>query len=407
MVFTYKIHQPGMPGVRQNDGTTGVRQNSWKRRPFGASSPKHWLNTHAPILRVILRDDTNWTTTSNKSQQYDYCDIDKLSRLKNTLLITAPIASKSFLARLFQDRTDVYPITWIINSRRSVLETSNTALRIYQKNLSGKYFLKPERGYAGQGIILVARPQDALKHIKPGETYILQKTVPDLLLYENKRKFEFRVWVLFVYNRTGTINTYLYQDSVMRLSTVPYDPNSLKAAGNITTSAIYYKDTDSYKSDLLSRQDYYAEVFPKALNISREVISKLKPYLKARPAPAPAPNSVDALRASGASPNSVDALRASGASPNSRGFEFMGFDYLIRRRTSNESDESLICSVTLDPILIEINRNIGYYTYPKNVHAPWVTQENMQMMRDFAKYIMPALLQDAELPRNPGNWKLE
>jgi hypothetical protein len=129
----------------------------------------------------------------------------------------------------------------------------------------------------------------------------------------------------------------------MRLTSVPYDPNSLESKGNITTSSHYYNDKDSYKSDLLSNQEYFSEVFPKVTNVSKVVKNLLLQYIE----------------------------------KNGYGFELMGFDYILQRN--------------LNPMLIEINRNIGFYTYPPGVHAPYVVDKNMKMIRSVVNDVVKPL----------------
>ena len=336
--------------------------------PIKKHGKTSWLNTHAPILRVIFaKRSDQWTTKcAERSERadsaqrrehavkrpsaasLDYSDIDRLSKIKNKFRVrSGPIHTKSFLAHLVKGTDIRYPATAVI--RNGVIEyTSERAKQLYQSNANGKYYLKIDGGCAGKGIELFRTPRDAHNHVivirsRKAHTYVLQESVDDLLLYEGTRKFEFRIWVLFHWADTGTrsadgstpsIDVYFYHDAVMRLSSVPYDAQSMKREGNITTSALYYGDS-AYKSDLLSRQAYFNDVFPQAIASSQAVARLLKAHI---------------------------------APVGKNGFEIMGFDFLVT------NDRRVV--------LIEINRNIGYYTWPKGIHAPHVNDLNIQMISD-------------------------
>jgi len=392
---------------------------------------KKWLNTHAPILRVIFRKQPEiWQplkvakslkARADKSVALaDYSDVDKFSKIKNSLNYRTNVVTKSYLANLLKDQTDFFPPTLIISNRK-IVATSKKALWLYQKNIAGKYYLKPDNGFAGKGIVILAHPQDALKNpnfknqtqrttqvthqfsikkpprsipkqIGMSETYILQQGIQNLHLYPGDRKYEYRIWVLVAWQKSHSpgLKVYFYQDAVMRLTATAYDPRSFKAEGNITTSSIYYANKGIYKSDLLSRQEYFDEVFPQAQEISKYVMKLIRPDLEARGA---------------------------------QGFEVFGFDFLNQRYTPKVSEadpilepeeetleelevpEVLANVSKLRPILIEINRHIGYYTYPPGVHAPWVTSANKDMMRDLIELIMVPMLKKHPLATEKNLWK--
>ena len=391
MVFYYQIHPPN------------ARQ-------------KNWLSTHAPILRVIFkRYPDEWQQSQRQAQaqsqtrSIDYSDIDKLSKIKNSLGYRENIAAKSYLARILKDRTDIFPPTLILSSN-GIEPTSKRAKWLFDRNVNSKYYLKPDKGFAGQGISIIARPQEALKitgrtktknskiindnfifssaknlsQTTNSKTYILQQTIPRIHLYPGDRKYEYRIWVLAVWQKSqlqNRIRFYFYQDAVMRLTAVPYDSGSFKTEGNITTSSYYYKDLGVYKSDLFSRQPYFDQVFPRAQEIAKLIVTLIRPELRIQ---------------------------------GEQGFEIFGFDFLNQyARAESETEAENIESETieseterqLNPVLIEINRHIGYYTYPPGVHAPWVTEANMAMMDDLVKLVMKPMLEHRALPTNQGLWQ--
>jgi hypothetical protein len=310
-----------------------------------------WRSTHAPLLRALfIRSPDRWARWS-RGKPLHYSD-DNDSPVKNRFNTTQIITTKSFLARLMARAGlmgRMYPTTLLLNSNITPLD--QTGRQLLADNPVGQFYLKPDDGYAGHGIQLVRRPRDSLKNKMFTTPYVLQKGVTDLILYQDSRKFEYRVWILFYWNTDSTVS-YYYRDAVMRLSATPFNPDSLSVKGNVTTSSHYYGDA-GYKSDILSGQPYFDHLWSGTIDLCRTVVNLLRPYI--RPV-------------------------------GKKGFEIMGFDFL---------------PTPSGPVLIEINRNIGYYVWPRGVHAPCVVELNKQMIRDLVHLVFPV----PEEPEQKG-WEI-
>lgn len=313
-----------------------------------------WKLTHAPLLRVLFRHHAGWENHNRKTQLH-YSN--HRSPISNNFRTTKTITSKIFLAKLMRD-SPYHPPTIALRGRNYSRTLTPDFFqkpylrKLFNQNRPGKWYLKPENGHASIGIKVLSRPKEALSK-SASQSYVLQKGIEPMVLYDG-RKFEYRVWVLFVFLK-GRFKVYHWGDSVMRVCSVPYQPDSRDIKVNITTSAHHYRNKE-YKSQLLSQQTYFEQVYPKSIEICHQLLQKLKQYIHP-------------------------------SSP--RGFEFMGFDFILQKPTDGPTD------APPKPVMIEINRNIGYYTYPRGVHHPEVVKTNYDMLRKTIKVAIEPLI----------NWK--
>ena len=190
--FTYKLHTP-------------------------SKTQKTWLNTHAPLFRVIFRGNPSDWKPKNTGI-VDWSDIDRLSRVKNSFNTKLRITSKSFLVTLLRKKSysaKFFPPSLIVTNlkkiqiedfmksfvtveKEQINEDEDETHSSSEENVDkfplklDKFYLKPDNGFAGQGIHVVSTPEMVLDNIKPHTTYILQKSIPNMMLYKDKYKFEFR-----------------------------------------------------------------------------------------------------------------------------------------------------------------------------------------------------------------------
>jgi hypothetical protein len=236
-----------------------------------------------------------------------------------------------------------------------------------------KWFLKPSKGYGGTGIRILDDPHKAEEFFRkktvgyPKEIfkldprlsrnmkaeYVLQRGVDNPLLLHGY-KFDMRVWVLFSFHNKKRFNVYLYDDAFLRVSSKLYDSESVNPMINLTNLTFHQKQKSTIsKTYTMKKQPFYEEVYPKILDATRDVVNRLKKSIVAGP---------------------------------QKGYEILGFDYII--------DESL------RPFLLEINRHIGY---PVGARNKSVVNLIYKMMRDVVKLaIEPKITGD----KNPdkGGW---
>jgi len=117
------------------------------------------------------------------------------------------------------------------------------------------WFLKENNSAYSKGISVCNNIQDVIQNIKPDKEYILQRNIPNLLLYKNK-KFHIRIYLLSHYI-DDTYYFYTYRDGVVIISKNKYrGAKNMDKSIHVTTSRAINDALDYKKSNLYKQYHY-------------------------------------------------------------------------------------------------------------------------------------------------------
>ena len=161
----------------------------------------------------------------NVDNIYDWCDSDSNSRLKLNSKFNKKINNKLVLNQIINKNNlnSFIPKTTIIKD--GIIENHHF---FFEDNDNEFYFLKHPKIEKGKGIYILNR-QDLIQKSKKNSKvkYILQKNIPNLLLYKNK-KFDIRIYLVVEIN-SGDIKFKIYNEGIIRINPELYDKNNIQS----------------------------------------------------------------------------------------------------------------------------------------------------------------------------------
>ncbi|KAL0232043.1 hypothetical protein PCE1_003039 [Barthelona sp. PCE] len=96
---------------------------------------------------------------------------------------------------------------------------------------STKWIVKPCRSNCGKGITVHNSVSEVLSSLDTAPNWIVQEYISDALLIQS-HKFDIRLWVICT--DYGEFKVFLYNEGYLRMSSLPYDDNSLDPAVHLT-----------------------------------------------------------------------------------------------------------------------------------------------------------------------------
>ncbi len=111
------------------------------------------------------------------------------------------------------------------------------------------WFLKENNTAYSNGISIFTNIKDVISNINPKKNYVLQRSIPNMMLYKNK-KFHIRTYLL-VHYIDNIYYFYLYKDGIVIVSKNKWNSNKTDKDIQITTSrkindSVSYKKTKLY-----------------------------------------------------------------------------------------------------------------------------------------------------------------
>ena len=146
----------------------------------------------------------------------------------NYLLLANKVQNHKMFNKLY-----FYPETYLIDKRNNTWKTTIQNI-ILENQEDDIWFLKPENGGRGVGIILLNKNSDFEAALEQADQtkYVLQKSVKNIHLFQNK-KYDLRVHVVFV-KKNREIIPLLYPIADARLSPKVYEDQKLNRESILT-----------------------------------------------------------------------------------------------------------------------------------------------------------------------------
>lgn len=277
----YKKFQPKYYKITKNKHNEALtlENNLSKSKKFTCSLMDAFKNPHTwgyhKRIIYILSKRSNWryTTSCSKSMKADYCNVEEFSKIRSTIKGYFFTYDKSSLANILSDYQGRYiPVTYNIRNRK-ILEPDDSEL---SKNNDDIWFLKPLLKSRGRGIRVTKNPRKLLRRIGKGR-YILQRGVRDLLLI-NDRKFDLRVWIIFMHRKNGPIQVFMYKDGPIKITVNKFNKKTVDPKIHITNFD-YQKKLDGYTKnknvDAFSNIPNYEKCLENLVTACKEMMPKL------------------------------------------------------------------------------------------------------------------------------------
>ena len=206
---------------------------------------------HQQLLKKIWKKNKKKFCQKKRQGAIDYCNVPWKSKIRTMMPRFENLIDKSLFAKHTQKfQGEFIPKTWVVSQNPQIICTNAKTL----------FFLKPANGSRGNGIVVDPNPQKLCIKARtdPNNRYIIQQSVPRLLLTNDERKFDIRVWVCFVWIKSSTkkgsgddntaLHCFTWSDAVVRVSTDKFDPNSVDPKIHLTNFCIQ-RNHRSFKKD--------------------------------------------------------------------------------------------------------------------------------------------------------------
>ena len=133
------------------------------------------------------------------------------------------------------------------------------------------WFLKEDNTAYGQGISVFTNINDVISNIDPKKKYVLQRSIPNMMLYKNK-KFHIRTYLL-VHYINDIYYFYLYKDGIVIVSKNKWNSNKTDKDIQITTSRTINDSVSYKKTKLYSKLHKYIK--KSKIELIKNIIDKL------------------------------------------------------------------------------------------------------------------------------------
>lgn len=179
----------------------------------------------------------------------DYCNIESFSKTSTQLYSfnITPFNSK-MLTNSFLKSLGHSPLSYC-------------ASQVYPK--SKFWFVKPEYGTCGKGIIITTDPQ---KYI--GGNTVIEESINMPLI--RKRRWDLRIYVYHTLDINGNFKTYLFKNGIVRLCPDEFNSNDVNKRNMCTNTSLYTG------SDLNNNLNYCMTKLPNYENIFRNLKCLIK-----------------------------------------------------------------------------------------------------------------------------------
>jgi hypothetical protein len=231
------------------------------------------------IYVKIFRNNYPWKYGfKNKSNINIKFEIEDKKRNKKTISsIIIPktlynLENKMHLSTFLKNKS-YYPETYIYNKKNRILPKNNDIWFIKKCGYST---------YGGYDVNVVNNVNKIKDYIDENNTYIIQKSINDLYLY-NKKKGDIRMYYLVTLYK-NKLNFYLYKDGFIKLAKNDYDPNALSTDIQITNTAQINKN-DKPRSMIFDKTFKNYDLFLKKIktmltDLSNEIKLSFPKYYK-------------------------------------------------------------------------------------------------------------------------------
>lgn len=198
-----------------------------------------YYSNHYRLLEKQLQKNENWKPGSlKKIAFFDYSNVQRRSKIAHFPIGHWSMSNKVTFHKTFKKFIGIHiPESYLVHNRKII-----GAKELLTDQM---WYLKPASNFGGKGIRIDTNASKLAKLTAKKTWYILQKSVDNLLLYKG-RKFDLRVYVLFVYKKGKPIELWMYKNPIVRCSSYEFDPNSNKRAVQITNYC-YQKNIAKFK----------------------------------------------------------------------------------------------------------------------------------------------------------------
>lgn len=153
--------------------------------------------------------------------------------------------------KLYEFVPDLMPYTFVIQNRQWVGEVPSTPPADAPP---WPWFLKETDRNWGTSVVCCASAEECLQKAKDDATYVVQKHIPDPLLYYNGEKCHIKFYNLLVGMDDGvTWRLYTYKDGYLSISPKPWSPTDLSKECQVTI----------IRTKRINDWPYWEKVYPK------------------------------------------------------------------------------------------------------------------------------------------------
>jgi len=134
--------------------------------------------------------------------------------------------------KLYEFVPDLMPLTYVIEDQQWVGEPPPPEP---PGSPPMPWFVKETDRNWGTSVVCCHRPEDCMGISKPGDVYVVQKHIPDPLLYDNGEKCHIKFYNLLMGLEDGvTWQLYTYKDGYLSISPKAWDPMDLSKETQVT-----------------------------------------------------------------------------------------------------------------------------------------------------------------------------
>lgn len=236
------IARGGGPPIAGPIGT-GPAQRGENRRVFYCSDCK--VGGHGQRFCLYLLQRPNWRVYpsekwfEDKSGTSSYCPLGKhgVDFTDETYFsrISMHIKGRIWLEdkrKLYEFVPDLMPLTFVIQDQQWIGDPP-------PPEPPGAppmpWFVKETDRNWGTSVVCCARPEDCMSFAKPESTYVVQRHIPDPLLYTNGEKCHIKFYILLVGMDDGVSwRLYTYKDGYLSISTKAWSATDLSKETQVT-----------------------------------------------------------------------------------------------------------------------------------------------------------------------------
>lgn len=207
------------------------------------------------IYLKIFRNNYPWKYGFKKKSIMNInFEIEDKKKNKNTISsiiipkILYNLENKLYLSKLLKNKP-YYPETYIYNKNNKNLPKYDDIWFIKKCGFST---------YGGYDVNVINNVNNINRYIKDNSSYIIQKSISNLYLYDNK-KGDIRMYYLVTLYK-NKLNFYLYKDGFIKLAKDYYDPNNLSNDIQITNTS-QIKKTDNPRCILFDKTFKNYDIF--------------------------------------------------------------------------------------------------------------------------------------------------
>lgn len=164
--------------------------------------------------------------------------------------------------KLYEFVPDLMPLTYVIEDQHWIGEPPPPEP---VDSPPMPWFVKETDRNWGTSIVCCARPEDCLAVAKPDSTYVVQKHIPNPLLYTNGEKCHIKFYILLLGMDDGVSwRLYTYKDGYLCISQKPWSPTDLSKETQVTI----------IRTKRINDWPVWPRVYPKCRESVRKVIER-------------------------------------------------------------------------------------------------------------------------------------